>query len=115
MENSGSDVLVLFAQLAIILLVVSSAWIIYTKAGHPGWTSLIPFYNIYILLLIVGKPTWWLILFCIPVVNIVVAAITMLALAQSFGKQIGFGIGLILLSPIFFPILAFGDAVYVEK
>jgi len=33
-------------------------------------------------------------------------------LAKSFGKGTGFAIGLILLTPIFYLILAFGDATY---
>jgi hypothetical protein len=37
----------------------------------------------------------------------------MIDLAKSFGKDIGFGIGLALLGFIFMPILAFSDARYV--
>ena len=33
-------------------------------------------------------------------------------LAKCFGKGAGFGLGLALLSPIFFPLLGFGDAKY---
>ena len=33
-------------------------------------------------------------------------------MAKSFGKGVGFAIGLILLSPIFIMILGFGDATY---
>jgi len=33
-------------------------------------------------------------------------------IAKNFGKSTGFGVGLIFLSPIFFAILAFGDAEY---
>lgn len=36
-----------------------------------------------------------------------------LRLAKVFGKEAGFGVGLILLSIVFLPILAFGDARYV--
>jgi len=34
-------------------------------------------------------------------------------LSKSFGKDVGFTIGLILLPVIFYPILAFGDAKYI--
>jgi hypothetical protein len=49
----------------------------------------------------------------VPLVNIVISIMAHLELAKSFGKGTGFGIGLILLGPIFFPILGFGSARYV--
>jgi hypothetical protein len=49
---------------------------------------------------------------CIPLVNIAVYVYVYYLLAKSFGKSEVFTIGLLLLSPIFFPILAFGDAEY---
>jgi len=48
----------------------------------------------------------------IPIVNIVLAIIVFNNLAVSFGKSRGFTVGLVLLSFIFFPILAFGDGKY---
>ena len=48
----------------------------------------------------------------IPFVNFIIAIILLIDLAKSFGKGVGFGIGLILLSVIFFPILGFGSAQY---
>jgi len=102
---------------ALLILTLSvfeivALWKVFTKAGQPGWTALVPFYNAYLLLKMAGKPGWWLILFLVPFVNVVVALLVYLALAKAFGKGIGFGIGLFVLSPIFVPILAFGDAQY---
>ncbi len=71
-----------------------------------------PFYNIIVLLKIVGRPGWWLILAMIPLVNFILVIIINVDLAKSFGKGVGFAIGLILLSPIFIMILGFGDATY---
>jgi hypothetical protein len=48
----------------------------------------------------------------IPLVNVVFAVWTYNLLSKSFGKSEGFTVGLILLSFIFLPILAFGDAQY---
>ncbi len=75
-------------------------------------TILIPFYNIIVLLKIVGRPWWWLILAMIPLVNFIFAIIINIDLAKSFGKGVGFAIGLILLAPIFIMILGFGDVRY---
>ena len=41
-------------------------WKIFTKAGKPGWASLIPIYNLVVYLEIVGRPIWWLVWFLIP-------------------------------------------------
>jgi hypothetical protein len=49
----------------------------------------------------------------IPFVGIVFAFIAFIDLAKNFGKGTGFGVGLVLLSFIFFPILAFGSARYM--
>jgi hypothetical protein len=98
--------------IAIIVLMLASMWVIYTKAKKPGWACIIPIYNLIVLLQIVGKPWWWILLFCIPIVNIVFVIWMYNLLSKSFGKNEGFTVGLILLSIIFFPILAFGSAKY---
>jgi hypothetical protein len=85
---------------------------VFTKAGEPGWACIVPIYNIYILLRIAGRPGWWLILYFVPIVSIIVAIIVAIDLARAFGKGAGFGLGLVFLGFIFFPILAFGDAQY---
>jgi len=48
----------------------------------------------------------------IPFVNFIILIILVIDLAKSFGKGVGFGIGLLLLPIIFFPILGFGSAQY---
>jgi len=98
--------------LGIIVLVIVGVWKVFVKAGQPGWACLIPFYNLYILLKIAGKPAWWMILFFIPLVNIVMAILLYIEVAKVFGKGAGFGLGLAFLGFIFFPILGFGDAQY---
>ena len=106
----GVFMLIWFAMLAVM---IASLWKIYTKAGQPGWAAIVPIYNIIILMNIVGRPVWWVVLFCIPFVNFVAVIIVYIDLARSFGKDIGFALGMIFLFPIFMPMLAFGDARYV--
>ncbi|MEA2042760.1 MAG: DUF5684 domain-containing protein, partial [Bacteroidota bacterium] len=91
---------------------IASLWKIFEKAGKPGWASIIPIYNLIVLLEIVGKPVWWFILYLIPIVNIIFLIWTINLLSKSFGKDEGFTIGLILLGVVFYPILGFGDAEY---
>jgi uncharacterized membrane protein YhaH (DUF805 family) len=98
--------------LAFTILIIAACWKIFTKAGKPGWAAIIPIYNWYILCKIVGRPGWWIILLLIPFINFIIGIILCVDLAKSFGKGVGFGIGLILLGIIFFPILGFGSAQY---
>jgi hypothetical protein len=98
--------------LLIALVLIVAMWKVFTKAGQPGWASIIPIYNLYIWCKIVGRPWWWILLMLIPFVNFIVCIILCIDLAKSFGKGVGFGIGLALLGIIFFPILGFGSAQY---
>ena len=99
--------------LVIALFYIIACWKIYTKAGQPVWCILIPFYNIYLWLKIAGKPGWWLILYCIPLVNIVIAIIATLAVGKAFGKSVAFSVFLLLIfSFVGIPILGYGKAVY---
>jgi hypothetical protein len=65
------------------------------------------------MLKVAGKPGWWLLLLFIPFVNLVIAILAIVALAQNFGKGAGFAVGMIFLPIIFWPILAFGSAQYL--
>ena len=100
--------------LLLIILMIASTWRIYDKAGKPGWASIIPIYNLIILLEIVDKPEWWVILYFIPGVNIVISIIVIHNLSKKFGEGVGFTLGLIFLSFIFYPLLAFGKYSYIK-
>jgi uncharacterized protein DUF5684 len=98
--------------LLIALFLIVAMWKVFTKAGQPGWASIIPIYNLYVWCKIVGRPWWWILLMLIPFVNFIIAIILCIDMAKSFGKGAGFGIGLALLGIIFLPILGFGSAQY---
>lgn len=104
---------IIIVYLAIVIFLIASIWKIFTKAGKPGWAAIVPIYNYVVFLEIVKKPIWWIVLLLIPFVNFIIIIIMMVELSKAFGKSGGFAAGLILLGPIFFPILAFGDAQYV--
>lgn len=106
--GTGSWLFIVF----IVVFYIYAYWRIFEKAGKPGWAAIIPIYNTIILLEIVGKPWWWILLFLIPVVNIIFAVWMTNLLSLSFGKGVGFTIGLLFLSIIFYPILAFSNAEY---
>ncbi|MBX7127233.1 MAG: signal peptidase I, partial [Cyclobacteriaceae bacterium] len=56
---------------AVLLIILAAYWKIFEKAGKPGWASLIPIYNIIVLVQIAGKPVWWVLLMFIPLVGII--------------------------------------------
>ncbi|MFO0860665.1 MAG: DUF5684 domain-containing protein [Phycisphaerales bacterium] len=111
-SGNGAGAIFVLVELAILAFFIVTFWKLFGKAGQPGWYALIPIFNVYILLKIVGRPWWWLILFMIPIVGFIIAIVVTVDLAKSFGKGIGFAIGMILLGFIFYPILAFGSAEY---
>jgi len=110
--DGGSAAVLIVVYVAFVVFYLASFWRVYTKAGQPGWAAVIPIYNFIILMKIIGRPWWWILLFLVPIVNIVVLFIVYIDLAKSFGRSTGFGVGLTLLGIIFLPILAWGPATY---
>jgi len=105
----------LIIELLIIGAWIAGMWRAFEKAGRPGWESVVPFYNFYILTTkIVGRPVLWFVCCLIPLVGLIPAAIICVDVAKSFGKTTGFGIGLLLLGFVFWPILGFGEAQYAR-
>ncbi len=92
---------------------IAAMWRVFTKAGKPGWASIIPIYNIIVLLEIVGRPAWWFLLLLVPFVDIIIMIIVLNDLSKSFGHGVGFTLGLLFLGVIFWCVLAFGPSRYV--
>ena len=110
MQGASTAVLVIY--FAIILLMIVSLWIVLTKAGRPGVAIIVPIWNLIEIIRISGKPIWWILLFLIPIVNIVILIMVYHGISKAFGKDAGFTVGLVLLGFVFWPILAFGKAKY---
>jgi len=107
---AGAMMMPLIIGCAVSLLVIVS-WIrIFSKAGLPGIGAIVPIWNVILFCKAAGKPGWWFLLLCIPGVNIIIGIIVTMSLAAQFGKGAGFGLGLVFLPVIFYPILAFGGA-----
>jgi hypothetical protein len=99
--------------LGLIVAFFAGFWKVFAKAGQPGWAAIVPIYNVYIWTKIVGRPWWFTLLVFIPLVNIVISIILCSDLAKSFGRGIGFTLGLIFLVFIFIPVLGFGSDKYI--
>lgn len=115
MENlpASSIIILCVISFAILIFLIAAQWKVFQKAHQPGWASIVPIYNTYILLKIGGKPGWWLLLMLIPFVNIIFIIWMINMISKSFGKDEGFTAGLVFLGFIFWPILGFGSAGYL--
>ena len=100
--------------LAIAVVMLISMWKIFSKAGQPGWAILVPIYNMVTLLKVVRKPVWWILLMLIPFVNFIIIILVYLELAKVFGKDTGYGLGIVFLPIIFLPMLAFSNSEYQQ-
>lgn len=112
--------------LAWVIVNIVANWKIFTKAGQPGWGSIIPFFSNYIECKIFWGNGW---LFLVPIacgllnflpligklfaaIVVVFGFMTALKKSEAFGESVGFAFGLFLLAPIFNMILAFGSYQY---
>jgi hypothetical protein len=111
---AGFSTVMILVCLAIAVVFIIGLWKVFVKAGHPGWAVLIPIYNIYILMKIAGRPGWWLLLYLIPIVNIVIGIVVAIDIAKAFGQSAAWGVILLfLLSGIGYLILGFGNYRYI--
>ncbi len=99
LQNSGGAGAAIFGfimMLVYLAVIVAIAYFTmgkaFEKAGHPWWSTLVPIYNFYIWLQIIGKPTWWIVLTFLPIVNIVAIVLMHIGMAKSFGKDTTYGI-----------------------
>ncbi len=130
---------ILTALIVLWVFQIIAFWKIFTKAGEPGWKSIIPVYSGYVQYKITWKPMWFWVMFAATIVYsmasqfmtngstsmilsaiVFIASIVMLViqiisyvkLSRSFGHGIGFALGLIFLYPIFVLILGYGSSEY---
>ena len=121
--------LVCFKSLSYIL----AYWMIFNKAGEPGWKALIPIYSTYTEYKLVWNTKMFAVFMAFVIVTailervdgmlflyyaasigtIVMNIMACVKMSMSFGHGTGFAIGLILLNPIFLLILAFDGSAYI--
>jgi len=80
-------VLAVYAYFGFALMTIANK-----KGLENSWLAFIPIANIWLMLQIVKKPTWWIILFFIPIANIVVTIIVWMAIAEAMGFPNWWGI-----------------------
>lgn len=92
------------------------AWLLFEKAGKYGWQTLIPFYNLYIFLKIIKKPTWWYALLLVPFLNVFMYMLMLVELVKCFSRYKLWEQFLAVVLPfIYLPYLGFkSDELYVD-
>jgi len=60
---------------------------LFRLAGIPGWYAIIPFYNIIKHLDIIKRPKWWIILFFIPVINLLMIPVIWVEFIKRFNHN----------------------------
>jgi hypothetical protein len=103
----GGAVSVILAVLSVI-----GMWLVFKKAHKAGWRSLVPVLNLYTLVQIGDRHGLKFLLLLIPVVGVIYYVLFSVRLARRFGKGLLFGVGLMLLPPLFILILGLGSAKY---
>ena len=62
-------------------------WKLYVKSGYNSELAFIPVYNAVILMKIINRPTWWVILLFLPIINLLIFPVIWVETARSFGKN----------------------------
>lgn len=96
-------------NLILTLLFWAAVWRIFQKMGREGWEGLIPFYNAFRVFDYIYGNGWKFLFLLIPFVNIYFIFKTSMELARRMGRPAVFGVGMVFLPMVFWPLLAFWD------
>lgn len=78
--------LITILLLILILFPFLNYWI-FKEAGVGGYKALIPFYNYYVWLQVIGKPWWWLLILLFPFINFFMVMLMLVQTAVSYKKH----------------------------
>lgn len=110
--------IVIWTILILFIYCTITRWIVYNKAGKNGFAAIIPFYRQITMYKICGLSPLLMLLWLIPIfgwiVMFIIAIMKRILLAQNFGRGGLFGIGILILPPIFYSILAFNPNIEYE-
>ena len=93
--------------ITISLLPLISQMVLYKNKGKHAWAALIPIYSQIVKFKIAGLSPWLVLLYLVPVANIVIEIISTIKFFNAYGKDTGFAVGAIFLPNIFYPLAAF--------
>ena len=82
----------IFAAAMYVYVALALQTIAQKTGTENAWWAWVPIINIVLMLNIAKKPVWWLILFLIPLVNLIIIIIVWMAIAEARGKPSWWGI-----------------------
>ncbi len=101
-SDSGALPALFAGGMLLVMLLFAAAGYVYislalqtiaTKTNTPNaWLAWIPIINVILMLTIAKKPLWWILLFFIPLVNIVIGIIIWMEIAKARNKPDWWGI-----------------------
>ena len=97
---------------ALFTFPIAFCWRQFEAAGQKGYYALIPYYNIYVFLKIIGKHKkfWWWFFIVFPYINIFMLLLMLVEMGKCFGRFKVWEEGMAAILPfIFFPIIAKDD------
>lgn len=71
---------------AVAAFTIAGLWKMLVKAGQPGWVALVPFYNLYVLVQVVGLPVVWF--YYLMILAVVGSVLPALAFFTSVGSLV---------------------------
>ena len=106
----------IFLVPALFTIPIAFCWKLFERAGHKGFYSIIPYYNLYILTKIVNcTKWWWYLLLIIPYINTFTIMLLFIDLAKSYGRFKIWEIVCAAVVPfIFFPIVSVQGSRYSD-
>lgn len=116
---ANSIVKIVFWTILILFLYCTvTRCIIYKKAGKNWLAGIIPFYRQVTMYKVCGLSPFLMLLWLVPIfgwiVMFILAIMKRILLAQNFGRGGLFGIGILVLPPIFYSVLAFNSNIEYE-
>ena len=62
-------------------------WKLYIAAGEDPWKAIIPVYNAIVFLKILHRPSWWVLLLFLPIINLMMFMVLWVDTVKHFGKN----------------------------
>src|SRR5689334_10758504 len=87
-QSDGGSAVGSLVGLIIAIVSIAAMWVIFSKAGRPGWAAIIPIYNTLQMIWMVGRPWWWILLLLVPILNFIILIILANDLSNSFGHGV---------------------------
>ena len=107
--EAAAGIMAFAGAFAFVIFLVAIVFYVYFALCHMkiakrtntpnAWMAWVPIAQIILMLQVAKKPIWWIIMFLIPVVNIVFGVLVWMAVAKTLGRPEWMGI-LLALSPL---------------